>query len=243
VFKVVVLHGQQCLYIIVFCLPLVTGHSAAAGFIDLNAYPYMSDVSNDNTLTINAFASLPQRLSYFSLSNFANQQDRNELSEFDAYYTEQNLRWKVSDTSPFDLTLQLNFRTGKDNNRHRLGVRWRFNDSDIFQAFFKRLNLSYSINFHLIQFDHEAGNVWQMEHVIALKFPAISERLYLAGFIDHTFNQQLPASFPKHPVVAEFQLGYRLVNEFYLIAEYRINQYRRSDVNNLALGVEYKVLW
>jgi hypothetical protein len=215
----------------------------AAGFFDLNAYPYMSDVSNDSSVTVNLFANLPNRFSYFSLTNLYNAANENELSQFDGYYTEQNLRWKLSDTSPFDLTLQLNFRTGKDNNRHRLGLRWRFNDTDLFKEFFKRLNLSYSINFHLIQFDHEPGNVWQMEHVVAMKFPSISERLYLAGFIDHTFNQKLPDSFPKRPVVAEFQLGYRLIDELYLIGEYRINEYRRSDVNNLALGVEYKLLW
>jgi hypothetical protein len=38
-------------------------------------------------------------------------------------------------------------------------------------------------------------------------------------------------------------LGYRLVENLYAVAEYRINEYRRSDVNNLALGVEDKIKW
>jgi hypothetical protein len=38
-------------------------------------------------------------------------------------------------------------------------------------------------------------------------------------------------------------LGYRIVENLYAVAKYRINEYRRSDVNNLALGVEHKIQW
>jgi hypothetical protein len=79
-----------------------------------------------------------------------------------------------------------------------------------------------------------------MEHSFNLKFPYLSDRLYfLGGGIDHTFNQDLP----DNPIVGEAQLGYRLVENLYAVAEYRINEYRRSDVNNLALGVEDKIKW
>ena len=46
---------------------------AKSGFLDFNLYPYLSDVDNDNTLTINALANLPGRFQYFSLTNFGNQ--------------------------------------------------------------------------------------------------------------------------------------------------------------------------
>jgi hypothetical protein len=53
----------------------------------------------------------------------------------------------------------------------------------------------------------------------------------------------LPSGMPKNPVVAEIQLGVLLVENLYFISEYRLNQYRRSDVNNLAIGLEYKKAW
>lgn len=211
--------------------------------VDFNIYPYLSDVDNDNTVTINVASKLPNRLSYFSLTNFANHSDSSPLSEFNTFYTEQNLRWQINETSPLDLTLQMNFRTGDKNDRHRLGFRWRINDTQPIESFFKSINLSWSINFHLLQVDDSSANVWQMEHVFRMAFPSISERLYLAGFADHTFNEDLANHIPKSPIVGEIQLGYRVVDNFYLIAEYRLNQYRRSDVNNFALGFEYIIKW
>ena len=109
--------------------------------------------------------------------------------------------------------------------------------------FFNSINLRWAINLHAINFDHEPGNVWQLEHSFGMRFPAISERLYLAGFIDHTFNQDLPEGFPENPIVGEVQLGYELYDNFFVITEYRVNQYRRSDVNNLAFGLQYKFVW
>lgn len=82
-----------------------------------------------------------------------------------------------------------------------------------------------------------------MEHVFFMRFPYLSDRLYLSGFIDQTFNEQLPDNIPDDPIVAEAQLGFRLIENLYTVAEYRLNQYRRSDVNNLALGLQYKIRW
>lgn len=82
-----------------------------------------------------------------------------------------------------------------------------------------------------------------MEHVFRLTAPAISKRLYLAGFIDHTFGGDLPEKTPNNPAVGDVQLGYRVIERLYLVTEYRVNQYRRSDINNLAAGFEYKLLW
>ncbi|NQZ09030.1 MAG: hypothetical protein HRT35_17885 [Algicola sp.] len=216
---------------------------AGGGFFDFNFYPYLSDVDTDSAFTLNIAKKLPKRFSYFSLTNVYSTTGDDYLSDSLLYYTEQNLRWQVADDSPFDLTLQMNFRSGSKNNRHRLGVRWRLNNTPALAPFFKSLNLSYSINLHAIQFDHEDATVWQMEHVLMMKFPSISNRLYLAAFLDHTFNQNLPSGMPKNPIVAEMQLGVRLVDSLYFISEFRLNQYRRSDVNNLAIGLQYKKAW
>lgn len=217
--------------------------NSSGGFIDVNVYPYLSDVESDNTLTINIAAKLQHRFSYFSLTNLSNQDNADELEDTRGFYSEQNIRWQVSSTSPIDLTLQMNFRSGDDNDRHRLGFRWRLNNTSGLDTFFKRINLGWSVNFHVLQFDREDPNVWQMEHVFKLKFPYLSDRLYLAGFIDHTFNQDLPDDIPSSPMVGEAQLGFRVIENLYAVCEYRVNEYRRADVNNIAVGVEYKLVW
>jgi hypothetical protein len=230
-------------FMVCTCLFVSDNARAGDGFFDFNFYPYLSDVDTDSAFTLNLAKKLPKRFSYFSLTNVYSTTGEDYLSDSLIYYTEQNLRWQVAEDSPFDLTLQMNFRSGSNNNRHRLGVRWRLNNTPALASFFESLSLSYSINLHAIQFDHEDATVMQMEHVLMMKFPSISKRLYLAAFADQTFNQNLPSGMPKNPVVAEIQLGVLLVGSLYFISEYRLNQYRRSDVNNLAIGLEYKKAW
>ena len=217
--------------------------NTAGGFIDFNVYPYLSDVDNDNTVTINIAAKLDNRFSYFSLTNFGNEKGESALADLNTFYTEQNVRWQVGEKSPFDLTLQMNFRSGDDNDRHRLGFRWRINDTSLFKAALKAINLSWSINFHLKQFDSVSEDVWQMEHAFRMTFPSLDNRIYLAGFIDHTFNENLPNTISKNPMVGEIQLGYEAIENLFIIAEYRVNEYRYSDVNNTALGIEYIIKW
>jgi hypothetical protein len=209
----------------------------------VNAYPVLTATDDDNYLTINAFSTLGSRFSYFSLSNFGRRDRPGGEGRKDTFYTEQNIRFKIAPSSPFDLTAQFNFRSGDRNDRHRLGLRWRLNDTRGLQDFFRSINLSYAVNLHFLQFDHEDAYVVQLEHAFFMKFPALSDRLYLSGFMDHTFNQDLPEGFPGSPIVMEIQGGVRLFDRFHAIAEYRINDYRRGDVTNLALGVQYKVTW
>ncbi len=235
--------------LIAFFIYFIQGYASAlesnsrGGFIDFNFYPYLSDVDSDNSITINAASSFENRFSYFSLTNFGNQADANALGDQNTFYTEQNVRWQINENSPFDLTLQMNFRSGDNNDRHRLGVRWRLNNTQSLKAFFESIHLTWAVNFHLVQFDDVPANVWQMEHAFKMTFPSINNKLYLAGFIDHTFNEDLATGMPSSPVVGEVQLGYRMVENLHLVAEYRVNQYRRSDVNNLAIGIEYIMKW
>ena len=136
----------------------------------------------------------------------------------------------------------MNFRTGEGNDRHRLGFRWRLHNTSLLQDSFKAMNLKYYLNFHFVQFDNEDANVWQIEHAFMMKFPYISERLYLADFADQTFNQDLPEQLPSSRIVGEVQMGFRLYENLFFISEYRQNQYRRSDVNNLAIRLQYKMI-
>lgn len=217
--------------------------NSSGGFIDLNGYGYLSDNDADSVITINLASTLPQRFSYFSLTNFLNQPNSNELSDTTGYYTEQNIRWQLTDSSPLELTAQFNFRTGEDNDRYRAGMRWRLHDTAYLQQLFTAINLNWSINFHAYQWDSEPAHVWQIEHTFRMTFPYLSDRLYLSGFIDQTFNQDLPDNYPEAPVVWETQVGYRLVENLFAIIEYRINEYNRSDVNNVAMGIEYLIKW
>lgn len=216
---------------------------SSGGFIDLNFYPHLTDVDNDNVFTVNTFAKLPKGFSYFSLINIGNNSGDSEFEDTITYYTEQNLRYTPAADIPLDLTVQYNMRSGSDNDRLRLGFRWRLNNTSTLKEFFSKINLAYSINFHAIQIDHEEADVWQMEHVWKMTFPYISDRLYLAGFADHTFNGDYGSTIPSAPLILEAQLGYRLVDNLHAIAEYRINEFRQSDVNNLALGVQYVIRW
>ncbi len=232
--------GKRC---IVLCgaLLLCPWHAYGKGFLDFNLYPYLDDVESDSVFTLNIGARLSERWSYFGFINFYNQPATAELSETNSYYTEQNLRRQLVAVPSLDLSVQHNMRTGEDNDRLRFGLRWRLNDSSWFRQLFVQLNLTYSLTLHALQIDDRDESVWQLEHSWRWSSPAVSERLYLAGFIDHTFNEDLPEGFPANPMVAELQLGWRLWQQWYAVAEYRLNQYRRQDVNNLALGVEYRV--
>ncbi len=246
--KLEILALCRSLYVLSFIMFLIVSPLAYAsknvrgGMLDFNFYPYLSDVATDSVFTLNVAATLHSGFSYFSLTNFYNQSNDPELQETNTYYSEQNIRWRIN-KSAFDLTGQFNFRSGDSNDRHRLGIRWRLNDFQLFKPLFKNVNLAWSINFHLLQIDKTDANEWQMEHVFRLTFPEYNNRLYLAGFIDHTFSEDLAVNIPSNPIVGELQVGYRLLENLYFVAEYRVNQYRRSDVNNVGVGIEYKLLW
>ncbi len=235
-------HLLRCFCLFLFTV-IVNNADANNGFADFNYYPYLSDVETDNALTINLASKLPGRFSYFSLTNIRSKDGNGLLEGGLKYYTEQNIRYKLSEDLPLDLTLQMNFRSGESNDRHRLGVRWRMHDTAALRELFSGINLKWSINFHLYQYDQNDADIWQMEHGFRMTFPELFPRLYIAGFIDHTFGEDLPDGFPNHPIVGEAQIGFRLIDDLYLIGEYRINQYRRSDVNNLAVGLEYVLKW
>lgn len=208
------------------------------GMIDFNLYPYQSRVDTDTLYTLNIASTMTDKLSYFGFINFSNQDDSTDSIN---YYAEQNLFWSLSDYWGIDITSQAVLISGSDNDKLRFGMRFRAQDAFFSRELFEWLNLRYTLNLHAIQFDHSSANVWQMEHAFYLRFPYLTDRLYLAGFMDHTFGEDLPSDYPSAPIVAEAQLGYRLFDRVFLIGEYRINQYRRDNTRNFAAGFEYKI--
>jgi hypothetical protein len=122
-------------------------------------------------------------------------------------------------------------------------LRWLLNETSFLKGIFDTLNLSYALTLFPIQIDHEEAWVWQMEHAWRMTFPWLTDRLYMAGFMDHTFNEDLPAGYPADPIVTETQLGLRLVDSLYATAEVRLNEYRRAHTGNFVMGLEYKIRW
>jgi hypothetical protein len=207
---------------------------------EVSLYPYMNPVKTDTDLSATVTAPLPGRFSYFSFFNV-----RHVLSAGDVAFdrTEQNLRFSISDTVPIDLNLQAVLVAGDADDHLQLGIGWRLNDTVWLKDFFEKLNLTYRLTFHLTQLSTAEPSFWQMEHNFRMTFPAISDRLYLSGFLDQTFGLEQTGNLPRHPIVTEVQLGLRLFARLYAVTEYRINDYRTAEPHNIGMGFEYKFRW
>jgi len=207
---------------------------------DFSLYPYQSSVKDDVDFTTTINARLPGRFSYFGYVN-----TRGVVTDGSARFvrSEQNLRYSLSDKVPLDLNYQSVLIRGDGNDFYQIGLGWRVHDTPAWQDFFRRINLTYRLTFHLRQYSVDDNDAWAMEHFFRMTFPGISDRLYLSGFLDQTFNQDLPDTLPRNPIVAETQFGMRMFDRFYAIGEYRINQRRVGDERNFAVGIEYKFRW
>ncbi|MCF4101659.1 hypothetical protein L1I30_08285 [Gillisia sp. M10.2A] len=211
-----------------------------SGFIDFNAY---RDSRDFNVFTINLFASLPHRLQYFSLTNYFGEPDTAELSKF---YAEHNLRWAINEKIPIDLTYQYVLRQGETNDDHRFGLRWRLHDTPFLQSIFSTLNLSYTFNPMFFQYRKNTSPEYMsiIEHVYNLKiFPQkLGNRLYIAGFADQNFNYKENDKVA-FEWVSEHQIGLRLIDQLYAVAEYRINTFVPSNNYGWGYGLEYKMIF
>lgn len=208
--------------------------------VEVSLYPYMDPVKTDTDLSATVTAALSGRFSYFSFFNY-----RGVLSPGGVTFdrTEQNLRFSLSDRVPIDLNLQAVLVGGNADDHVQLGIGWRVNDTVWLKDIFERLSLTYRLTFHLTQMSTADQSFWQMEHNFRMSFPRISERLYLSGFLDHTFGLERNDNLPKHPVVTEIQFGVRLFARLYAVTEYRINDYRPAEPHNIGVGFEYKFRW
>lgn len=205
--------------------------------VDLGLYPLQRTVKDDvdSTTTINA--RLSSRLTYFGYVNM-----RGTVTDGPAVFarSEQNLRYSVSDTLPVDLSFQGVLVRGDGNDFYQLGLSWRVHATAGLEQFFDRMNLIYRMTFQLKRFEFEDDSSWQIEHFFRAN---LSERFYLSGFVDQTFDLDAAGAPSRSPVVAEVQLGMRLFDNFYAITEYRSNDFRVGNESNLAAGIEYKFRW
>ena len=231
---------------VLFSLVLVATVAQAQGSgppratIDFSLYPYQHTLDNDVDFTTMINARLPGRFSYFS---YVNMKGTFTSDSFVFDRSEQNLRYSLSDQLPFDLNLQGVLARGNGNDFYQLGIGWRVHNTPGWQAFFGRINLIYRMTVQLRRFEVEDTSSWALEHWFRMTFPQISDRLYLSGFVDQAFDETLPAAMPDSPIVTEIQLGMRVFDQFYAVAEYRKNQRRIGNENNLAVGIEYKMRW
>ncbi len=203
------------------------------GFIDFNMY---YDTRDFNVMTINILAKLPNRFQYFSLTNYLGADQSVDLASF---YSEQNLRWQIKKMSSLDLTLQYVMRQGKANDDFRFGVRWRLSDTPKLKGIFSKLNMSYSLNPMFFQFRANAHTKYmtQVEHVYRIKL--YKDWIYLGGFADQNFvysNGKVAFKW-----VTEHQLGTRIVDQLYVVVEFRINDFLESDNTGLGIGLEYVI--
>jgi hypothetical protein len=205
--------------------------------IDTILYPYQSKVENDTDLTFVINARLPAKFSYFSYLNF---RGATTGDSFDFSRSEQNLRWSIADALPIDLSLQAVLADGAGNDFTQLGISWRAHSTPGLVEFFERISLVYRLTFQLKRFGSSDDNAWQTEQFFKMTFPGLSERLYLSGFIDQTYNLDVPDAMPKHPIVAEVQGGLRIWKQIYVVGEYRRNDFRVGRENNFAAGIEFK---
>ena len=209
-------------------------------FVDFSLYPYQSQVENDNDFTTTIRGNLPGRFSYFGYMNFTGVITSGSAA---MSRSEQNIRYAIGDRLPLDFNVQGVFARGDGNDFSQVGVGWRLHDTPGWKDFFDRINLTYRMTFHLKRFGHDDSDSWGMEHFFRITFPNVTDRLYISGFLDQSFGEELPDAMPSNPVISEVQLGVRFWKDFYAVGEYRINQKRVGDEYNFAAGIEYKIRW
>ena len=233
--------SRQMVLIALLAFPTVAGADDPPKFsLDTSLYPYLDRIKTDTDLTLTANARFPARFPYFSYMNFGG-----VVSDGDVGFarSEQNVRWGISAKLPLDLSAQAVIVDGSGNDFTQLGVSWRVHDTPGFATLFARINLIYRITFHLKRLSSQSDKGWQMEHFFKMRFPGVSDRLYLSGFLDQTFDLTRPAAFPDSPIVTEIQAGARIWKDFYVVTEYRVNQFRLGNEHNFAAGIEYKYTW
>jgi hypothetical protein len=206
-----------------------------SGFLDFNEY---YDTRDFSTFTLNIMANFSSRLQYFSLTNYSSNTNAKDLESF---YAEHHLRWNVYKKLPLDLTQLWVNQSGPSNDNVKYGIRWRLNQTPKIDSLFKKINLMFFVNFHLVEFaKHRSPTGFtQMEYVYKIDIlpSKLNNRLYLSGFADQDLIWDSNAAF-KSIWVTEHQLGIRIIGGLHAVAEYRINEYI-PDKSGWGLGIQY----
>jgi hypothetical protein len=220
------------LLILVFNSLQVLSQDQTKNFIDLNFY---GDTRGFGTFTPNLKLDLSQNFSYFGFANINFHGDGQVLR----YYTENNIYYQIPKT-PFYLAQQYVSLSGTDNDLLRYGPRIIVSDLKYLKKLFKKINLYYELSAFPLQIDHSDGFDMGFEHFYIVKiFPKFfDDRLYLSGFLDH--NLEFGELSKSHSIlVSENQLGFRLVNDLFLVSELRYNGYLSQDELGVGLGLEW----
>jgi len=212
------------------------------GFIDVNAY---YDTRDATTLSINYLAVFNHGLSYFSFINydqsFFEAQDK---ADFAGIYSEHNLTYSPFKKLPIDFNVQFVIMSGEKNDKIRFAPSWRVSSTPGISEFFKKIGLSWGINFHVLQLqskDDPDDMTFQMEHFYRWNIlpEKLNNRVYISGFADHTL-----AGKNAKGLVTEHQLGIRLVDSFYAVAEYRhFSYFPKGYQNGVGFGLEYEIMF
>lgn len=204
------------------------------GFIDVNSY---WDTRHFAVTTVNLLANLPNDFQYFQFANFDSALG-SDTHDWNGFYTELNLRKAICKDNPYlthlDATVQYADGSAPHGNL-RLGVRWRTHDTaGCLGAFVKdTLKLRYSVNFHFLETD---GTGWQIEHFYRRDF--LEGDVYVAAFCDHNIDNNAQSS----SWVTEHQIGVRLIDPLYVVAEYRYNSFLPVGARSgWGVGLEYVI--
>jgi hypothetical protein len=207
--------------------------------IDIALYPYQHTVESDVDFTATINGKLPGRFSYFSYTNF-----KGVVSDGSAVFdtSKQFINFEVSNKLPFDLTAQGVLLHGDRDNFYQAGLRWRISDTPGLASFFGKINLIWHASVFPVRWgtNSAAADAWAVEYFFRLTAPKLSNRFYLSGFYDQTFNEEVPGFMPSRPVIAEVQVGYRVWKQLHMVSEYRVNERRPGEHRNIAAGLEYK---
>jgi hypothetical protein len=210
--------------------------------LDASLYPYQHRLDDDVDFTAAINGNLPGRFSYFSFMNFRGVTTSESVK---LERSEQNLRMLVADGIPLDLNVQAVLAEGSGNDFYQAGVSWRINDTPGWEPFFDRIHVIWRATFHLKRWgtDNAGADAWSLEHFVRITTPQWTDRFYISGFYETTYDLDVPPGATKRPVVTEFQAGLRFWRDFYAVAEYRRNDFRAGNEHNTAVGIEYQVRW
>jgi hypothetical protein len=204
---------------------------ATEGVFDFN---YYRDTREFNVFTTNLLATMEGGFQYFSLTNIEGEVKAADKTDSTIYYTEQNLRWKLSEDGLFMLSTQAALQSGKNNDIARAGLLVNVSSLPVLLNFSEKNLFAFGVNVFPIQLDEIEGYNWQIEYFYKIQIARklFGDRLYLSGFADQNLG-------PDETIwVTEHQVGLRIFDNFFLVSEYRINEYLQHNTG-WAHGLEY----
>lgn len=205
------------------------------GHLDFNGY---NDTRCFAVLTINLMSNIHHRVQYFSLTNY---QGAKNTSDLISLYSAQNIRWAFRKNPPKDLLLLYVLRSNNGNDGLKFGFRWKLSPTKPVVVLLKKMNTFYSINPMFVQFQEHVPTKYMttIEHFYAINLfsKALNKILYISGFVDQNFVCTSDNSLI-FKWVSEHQVGIRMIDKGYLVAEFRSNNYAAEQVG-VVYGVEY----